>query len=222
MFFIGLFTYTPSLEHLNLDRNPLLPLSIDTFSGIESSLRNISCQSCSLTSNSLSSFSRLRNLERLKLQSNLLTEILPSHLFSSMSQLIAIDLQRNQLTQIPSDFPLSLRELELGNNRLTTLPIHNETFQLITLDLSSNPLQCDCHIKPLYHWLLTHFQSELVPYVQWICAQPKELSGKQLGSLLENQFLCEEIPIIITTTTESVKLTTEYDMISSFNVWLKD
>ncbi|CAF4826639.1 unnamed protein product, partial [Rotaria socialis] len=84
-----------------------------------------------------------------------------------MSQLIAIDLQRNQLTEIPSAYPLTLREFELGNNRLTTLPFNNETFnklsQLITLDLSSNPLQCDCHIKPLYHWLLTHYQSELVP-----------------------------------------------------------
>ena len=81
-----------------MDRNPLLPLSIDTFSGIESSLRNISFQSCTLTSNSLPAFSSLINLERLKLQSNLLTSIQPETLFSSMSQLIAIDLQRNQLT----------------------------------------------------------------------------------------------------------------------------
>jgi hypothetical protein len=207
-----------------MDRNPFLPLSIDTFSGIESSLRNISFQSCTLTSNSLPAFSRLINLERLKLQSNFLTEIQPDTLFSSMLQLISIDLQRNQLTRIPSEFPSSLRELELGNNRLTILPFNNKTFQqipqLITLDLSSNPLQCDCQIKPLYHWLLTHFQSELVPYVQWICAQPTELSGKQLGSLLENQFLCEDTPP--TTATGFIELTSEYEMLSSFNVWLKD
>lgn len=216
-----------------MDRNPLLPLSIDAFAGIESSLRNISFQSCSLTSTSLPAFSRLINLERLKLQSNLLTEIIPENFFSSMSQLIAIDLQRNQLKQIPSEYPSTLRELELGNNRLTKLPFNNETFdkisQLITLDLSSNPLECDCHIKPLYHWLLTHYQSELVPYVQWICSQPKELSGKQLGSLTEHDFQCEIIPIqstttIITTTTASttVESTTEYETISSFNAWLKD
>jgi hypothetical protein len=223
-FLIGLFKFTRSLENLNMDRNPFLPLLIDTFSGVESSLRNISFQSCSLTSDSLPAFSRLKNLERFKFQSNLLTEIKPENVFSSMLQLIAIDLQRNQLTQIPSEYPSSLREFELGNNRLTTLPFNNKTFeklpQLVTLDLSSNPLQCDCHIKPLYHWLLTHFQSELVPYVQWICAQPKELSGKQLGSLLENQFVCDDIPT--TATTNVIELTTEFDMISSFNVWLKD
>ncbi|CAF1242958.1 unnamed protein product [Rotaria sordida] len=227
----GLFKFTYSLEHLNMDRNPLFPLSIDTFSGIESSLRNISFQSCSLTSNSLPAFSRLINLERLKLQSNLLTEIKPDNFFSSMSQLIGIDLQRNQLITIPSEFPSTLRELELGHNRLTILPFNNQTFkklsQLITLDLSSNPLQCDCHIKSLYHWLLTHYQSELVPYVQWICAQPKELSGKQLGSLLEHEFQCENISIKTTTTTTTItsdylELTTEYDKISSFNAWLKD
>jgi Leucine-rich repeat (LRR) protein len=194
--FIGLFNFTPSLEYLNMDRNPLLPLSIDTFSGVEHSIVNISFQSCSLTSDSLIAFSRLKNLERLKLQSNFLTKIHPENLFSSMLKLLVIDLQRNQLTQIPSQFPSSLRELELGNNHLTILPFNNQTFeqlnQLITLDLTSNPLQCDCHIKSLYYWLLTHFKSELVSYVQWICSKPKHLSGKQLGSLSDDQFICEE------------------------------
>jgi hypothetical protein len=134
-----------------------------------------------------------------------------------MKQLIAIDLQRNQLTYIPEYFPESLRELELGNNRLMNLLLDNQTLQLTTLDLSSNPLQCDCHIQPVYHWLLTHFQTELVPYVQWICAQPKELAGKQLGSLSTNQLQCEDRH-----TTESIELTTELERISSFNVWLKD
>jgi Leucine-rich repeat (LRR) protein len=179
-----------------MDRNPLLPLSIDTFSGIEYSLRNISFQSCLLTSQSLIAFSRLINLERFKLQSNILTEILPENLFSSMNKLLVIDLQRNQLTKIPSQFPSSLHELDLGNNRLTILPFTNKTFeqlsQLVTLDLSSNPLQCDCYIKPLYDWLLKHFQSELVPYVQWICAKPTNLLGKKLGSLFTDQLICEE------------------------------
>lgn len=202
-----------------MDRNPLLPLSIDTFAGIELSLRNVSFQSCSLTSNSLPAFSPLRNLERLKLQSNFLVDIQPPNLFASMTNLIAIDLQRNQLTHFPDDLPSSLRELELGNNRLTRLSFQNQTTQLTTIDLSSNPLHCDCHIQPLYQWLFKHFQSELVPYVQWICLQPKELTGKQLGSLSIEQLQCEEI---FSTTTESIPLTTEEEMISSFNVWLKD
>lgn len=203
-----------------MDRNPLLPLSRETFTGIELALRNVSFQSCSLTSSSLIAFSPLRNLERLKLQSNFLTDIQPADLFISMNHLLAIDLQRNQLTALPDRLPMSLRELELGNNRLTTLSLLNETMQLTTIDLSSNPLLCDCHIQPLYHWLFKHFQAELVPYVQWICSQPKELAGKQLGSLSIDQLRCEEIP---TTTTESIPLTTEEEqIISSFNVWLKD
>ena len=129
---------------------------------------------------------------------NLLTEcdVANFDIFFSMSKLLAIDLQRNQLTQIPSKFPSSLRELELGNNRLTHIPLNHQTFQqlsqLITLDLNSNPLHCDCHIKSIYHWLLTHFQPELVPYVQWMCATPEHLSGKQLGSLLDHHFICSE------------------------------
>lgn len=179
-----------------MDRNPLLQLSNDTFSGIEYSLHNLSCQSCSLTSESLISFSTLKNLERLKLQSNSLTHIEPENLFSSMLKLHVIDLQRNQLTQISSQFPSSLRELTLGHNRLAHLPFTNKTFQqlsqLVTLDLSSNPLYCNCHIKSLYYWLLSHFQSELVPYVQWICSKPENLFGKQLGSLSDDQLVCQE------------------------------
>lgn len=187
------FHFTPVLEDLNLDRNPLSILSIHTFSGLEYSLINISLQSCSLTSKSLIAFTILENLQRLKLQSNFLIEILPENLFSLMKNLISIDLQRNQLTKIPSEFPLSLRELELGNNHLKNFLFNNQTLlQLNILDLTSNPLQCDCQIKSLYYWLLTHFQPELVQYVQWICSKPKHLSGKQLGSLSDHQFICED------------------------------
>ena len=196
MFILGLFEKTPALEYLNMDRNPLFPLSKETFSGIEITLRNLSLQSCALTSQSLMAFLPLKNLERLKIQSNFFQRIRPEDLFSSMNKLLVLDLQRNQLIELPSQFPSSLRELELGNNRLTTIPFSNETFEhlsrLITLDLTSNPLHCDCRIKPLYQWLLRHFQPELVPYVQWICASPKQLAGKQLGSLTEQQFICEE------------------------------
>lgn len=179
-----------------MDRNPLFPLSKETFSGIENTLRNLSLQSCALTTQSLMAFSSLKNLERLKIQSNFFRKILPEDLFSSMKNLLVLDLQRNQLNEISSQLPSSLRELELGNNRLTILPFTNEAFehlsQLITLDLTSNPLHCDCHLKHLHRWLVKHFQPELVSYVQWICATPKHLTGKQLGSLTEEQFICEK------------------------------
>lgn len=141
-------------------------------------------------------FLPLKNLERLKIQSNFFRKILPEDLFSSMKNLLVLDLQRNQLNEIPAQLPSSLRELELGHNRLTILSFSNETLQdlsqLITLDLTSNPLHCDCHLKALHRWLLRHFQAELVSYVQWICATPKHLTGKQLGALTEEQFICEK------------------------------
>ena len=131
-----------------------------------------------------------------------------------MSQLLLIDLQRNQLTHLPSALPLSLRELQLGNNRLTQFPRHDRTLaelpQLTTLDLSQNPLQCDCHLQSLHRWLLLHFQTELVPYVQWICATPLHLAGRKLGALSSDDLICGE------TINESPRI------LSSFNVWLKD
>ena len=193
-----------------MDRNPLFPLSNRTFSGLENSLQNLSLQSCSLTSQSLISILHLTNLQRLKLQSNYLTSIVPENLFSSMNKLIGIDLQRNQLTRIPSEYPSNLRELQLANNRLTNLPFTNELFeelsQLNVFDISFNPLECDCRMKSIYRWLVTHYQRELIPHVQWICAQPKEFSGKQLGLLEENQLICQE----------------NSSRIVSFDIWTQD
>lgn len=204
------------MEHLNLDRNPLISLSTETFVGLEQSLKNFSCQSCSLTSRSIDAFSRLNSLQRLKLQSNQLTEIENHEIFQSMSNLIAIDLQRNQLTRIPSRFPSTLRELELANNQLANLPMNNLSTnyfsQLTTLDLSSNPLHCDCQLKPIHRWLITHFQAELVPYVQWMCSSPTRLAGKKLGTLQENEFICDETTTTVFTTeatTTTVESTTE-------------
>lgn len=191
-----MFNSTRKLEDLNLDRNPLKTFPIETFSGIEYSLKNLSCQFCSLTSDALPSLFNFIHLERFKFQSNFFTEIQPNHFFSSMTKLILIDLQRNQLTQIPSELPLSLREFQLSNNRLTKFPFVNQTFEnlrhLTTFDISQNPLHCDCQLKPLFHWLFEHFQSELVPYVQWVCTTPSNLNGKKLGALTEKDFRCEE------------------------------
>jgi len=210
VFFSDLFRSTWLLEDLNMDRNPLFPLSNRTFSGLENSLQNLSLQSCSLTSQSLISILHLTNLQRLKLQSNYLTSIVPENLFSSMNKLIGIDLQRNQLTRIPSEYPSNLRELQLANNRLTNLPFTNELFeelsQLNVFDISFNPLECDCRMKSIYRWLVTHYQRELIPHVQWICAQPKEFSGKQLGLLEENQLICQE----------------NSSRIVSFDIWTQD
>ena len=193
---LGLFRSTLSLEDLILDRNPFASLTPETFAGLEQTLKNFSCQSCSLTSESLSAFSHLSKLERLKLQSNYLKEIRPSTLFSSMTNLILIDLQRNQLNEIPNFWPSSIRELQIGNNQLKTFHLINETTALLpdltTLDLSQNPLHCDCQLVPLHRWLLESYQAELVPYVQWICASPKNLAGKKLGSLVEKDFICDD------------------------------
>lgn len=181
--------FPSTLEELILDRNPLFPFSNATFSALAHSLKNFSCQSCSLTSSSLIAFSSLKNLQSLKLSSNYLTEIIPENLFSSMINLRLLDLQRNYLRRFPSEYPASLHELQLEHNRLRTL---TNLPNLNLFDISSNPLRCDCQIKSIHHWLLTHYESELIRHVQWICDQPKQYHGRQLGSLLEHQLICQE------------------------------
>ncbi|CAF0855756.1 unnamed protein product [Didymodactylos carnosus] len=238
----GLFNFTRTLQSLNLDRNPSLKLSSTTFYGLESSLINISLQACNLRSNSLSSLKILKNLERIKLSSNDI-DYIPDDLFISLINLTLVDLQRNQLEMVPIfNDQNRIKELELSGNKLKTF--NEQTLkqlkQLVTLDLSSNPLECDCQLKSLYKWLKDKFQPELIQYLQWTCS-----NGKQLSTLNIDHFICNSVAATETTTTitttkfkeilstaealvrdnmESITTTTNVvtDMITDLNVWIKD
>lgn len=89
-----------------------------------------------LSSNVLTSIVTLPNLAQLQTLdvSNNRIQSLPSTLFSKFSQLSSVYFQRNLLKTIPKSF-----------NRISNVQI----------DLSSNPLNCQCHLKWLIKWFET-------------------------------------------------------------------
>ena len=55
------------------------------------------------------------------------------------------------------------------------------------MELSSNPWECDCRLRPLQHWLV-NFN---VPYTtEPQCAGPARLKGKAFGRLAVDEFAC--------------------------------
>ncbi|CAF3560078.1 unnamed protein product [Rotaria sordida] len=195
------FQHLNSLEILNLDRNLYLNLSKLTFSGLETNLIELSLQNCNLTKIYLlnNPFDLFTNLQRLKLSSNNLKELPENFLKNSVNSLISIDLQRNLFQSIPNlfgeNFILSkLTDFDLSSNYICTLN-KNDLYKykyLKTIGLTGNPLHCNCHLRWLKQWLIKNYDYDLIKFLQWTCATPMKLYGKQLTIIDEQDMICSE------------------------------
>jgi Leucine-rich repeat (LRR) protein len=190
-----------SLEILNLDRNFQLNLTKKIFQGLEKHLLELSLQNCNLTSiDSLNNpFNRFEKLQRLKLSSNNL-KILPENFLNhSKYSLLSIDLQRNFFQSIPNLFDneinsSKLTDFDLSSNQICTLHKHQlyKYKNLKTIGLTGNPLHCDCHLRWLKQWLIQNYDYDLMKFLQWTCATPIKLLGRQLTIIDEQEMICTE------------------------------
>jgi hypothetical protein len=195
------FQHLNSLEILNLDRNIQLNLTQTTFHGLDFHLIELSLQNCNLTTiNQLNNpFDIFHNLQRLKLSSNYLKNLPENFLFHSKNSLISIDLQRNLFHSIPTlfgnDFNASkLTDFDLSSNHICTLN-ENQLYRyknLKTIGLTANPLHCDCHLRWLKQWLIQNYDYDLIKFLQWTCATPTKLAGKQLTIIDEYEMICTD------------------------------
>lgn len=190
-----------ALEILNLDRNSQLNLSKTSFQGLEKTLLELSVQNCNLSSidSGANPFYQLENLQRLKLSSNNL-QILPGNfLFNARNSLLSIDLQRNLFQTIPHLFDEQINsskliDFDLSSNQICTLKKQQlyKYKHLKTIGLTGNPLHCDCHLRWLKQWLIKNYDYDLIKFLQWTCASPKKLVGKQLTMIDEQEMICSE------------------------------
>ena len=71
-------------------------------------------------------------------------------------------------------------------SKKTTLSLIFQT-GLHGIELSGNPWNCDCRLRPLQEWLL----SANVPYtLEPKCATPKRIGGRGFGQLGVDEFAC--------------------------------
>ncbi|CAF1669645.1 unnamed protein product, partial [Adineta ricciae] len=207
------FQHVPSLKVLNLDRNIQMNLTENLFRDLSSNLIELSLQNCNLTTMNYS-LNFLKHLQRLKLSSNSLQE-LPNDFLSDT--IVAIDLQRNSFRSVPNLPVENLIDIDLSSNQISTL---NEDelrrySKLKTIGLTGNPLNCNCHLSWIKQWLKMNYDRDLVKFLQWTCAQPMNLLGKQLINVDEHDMSCEENNPTVFTSTDA--LITSLEVTSSLS-----
>ncbi|XP_041461753.1 toll-like receptor 4 [Lytechinus variegatus] len=159
----SLFDGLSNLRTLNLSKNLLSNLGGgDTLPpGVLqqlSALENLNLEDCDLSDIHPGAFTGVKSLQVLILRNNKL-EQLPVTLFQKLIQITTIDLNGNFLTAFERDNFLSNRQLKvllLSNNKLTRFdqsafkPIYSS---LLSIDVSMNPISCNCDLSWLMNWL---------------------------------------------------------------------
>lgn len=153
----------PNLESVSIGQTNLTKLSKQSFIGLDK-LRSIQISHVQgLVSIEPGIFAGLQNLENITITSNPLLTFLPVGMVISGQRALSVSASDNGLTWLdPGCLPWD---------------------RLVYLDLSNNPLHCDCRLA----WLAKTIASS---YHTAVCASPQELSGKNLTALKPDQLRC--------------------------------
>ena len=174
----SLFDGLLDLNHLDLSSNPYLSSGSELPPGIFrqlSVLQELKLDDCDITNLHPLVFSGLESLKNLSLKGN---NILHIHVdvLSGLGQIKIINFEGNRieyLEELMFSNNRKLTILSLANNRLTRL--NQSTFKPIfssisSLDLSKNPIHCNCDLKWLINWVNEHNNIRLKETDKTICS----------------------------------------------------
>ncbi|XP_050407391.1 slit homolog 3 protein [Patella vulgata] len=182
------------LTNLQLeDQTAAGKLILPSFSSLKS-LQKLDLQSTKLDTNTAwEQIRHLTNLQSLNLDSTGLNNI-ADLVFRDITNLSLLSLSQNNITNVTQEMFVGLRDslniLYLDGNKIQT--IHSCTFdnfsRKITLSLSNNPLHCDCHLK----WLKDKITNQNISFVSQSekCSSPSRNANKDFTSVPETDFVC--------------------------------
>lgn len=138
----------------------------------------------------------LTSLEYLDLSHNELSDMSETDVFKSPKNLSEMYLQNNNLASLPLDriIPmenlrvLDLRDNDFGGFNTNLLKIINNGTDL---RYAGNPLNCDCHVRPLRRWLSTLTEIP-VTWSSLKCSSPYFVANKSLSEITEDLMVCGE------------------------------
>ncbi|XP_074127906.1 chondroadherin-like protein [Sminthopsis crassicaudata] len=206
----GAFSQLGSLALLSLAHNSLVYLPDMAFQGLLQT-RWLRLSHNALHVLAPEALAGLPGLRRLSLDHNEL-QALPGEALSRPDGLVQLELGHNPLVYLGEEDGLSLRtlrdlaldhaalqdvgagafarcprlrSLDLRNNQLGGLPPLEGLGQLRKLNLSGNPLLCDCAVRPLWEWV-----ARARVQTDGLCSEPSRLRGEALESLRAKDLFC--------------------------------
>jgi hypothetical protein len=71
---------------------------------------------------------------------------------------------------------------------------NSEIYKLFPFSISGNPISCDCQLRPISYWLASvgRVQGRGEPWDRVVCSEPAGIEGRSVGSLIEQQLICED------------------------------
>ncbi|KAK6181284.1 hypothetical protein SNE40_009171 [Patella caerulea] len=163
--------------------------------GLEKSLDILSIKNSNLTTGDLLALGNLRSLKVLTLSENRIKRI-PKDSFLNMKRMQKIDLSNNKISLISNEafrgIEITLESVDLSDNKIAV--ISKCTFErfphLSDIQLSKNPLICDCQMVWLYHWLKLHHPDFSRSLLDWVCAAPNRNKQTPFRLLKPKDFEC--------------------------------
>lgn len=147
--------------------------------------------------------SNLTQLMKLHLEQNEIRKFKDSRIFCDLPQLMDIHLGNNLLEHI--DFSIAclhhLRFIDLEYNKISTLSQTDliamdevtERNQTFMIDLSHNPLNCDCNVRDFFSWLhATKVTVRNLDTLKCFDGYPRSNIGKNVKNLTQIQCLPSE------------------------------
>ncbi|XP_022241873.1 uncharacterized protein LOC111085821 [Limulus polyphemus] len=122
------------------------------------------------------------SLQILNLRGNNLTTVPDQFLKGPLMKLKSLDLSENQLsifTKVHFSLLPNLQTLDLHSNRLTRVHQFSFAVSLKQLDLTDNPLHCDCDVAWILEWLKTTNMTILLPK----CFSPPHIKSQKLSEV---------------------------------------
>ena len=154
----SLFDRLLDLNHLDLSRNPFKSFLPPGIFRQLSVLQGLNLDYCDITNLHPLVFSGLESLQKLSLKGNNIQHI-HDDVLSGLGQVNIIDFEGNQIAylgELMFSNNWKLTNLSLADNKLTRF--NQRTFKPIlssvsSLDLSMNPIDCNCDLKWLIDWI---------------------------------------------------------------------
>ena len=190
-----LFGNLKSLEILHLEANQISQIYDEALPIDSSSLRQIYLQN--------NKINRIPRSLLLHSEANIIDLSFNPLTFQNLNNLVQrldssfFSYQHHKTVSSPE-----VRQISFAHNNFTTINIEGTKramFELLLrayeINMTGNPLLCDCKILALVRWLRSLMQNnagvQSKQFLSWKCAAPIELKDKHVLSVDEHQFKCQ-------------------------------